>query len=127
MASVQMAHRHAVQAHQDNPPGPPRMEQPMASDRDNAMPCHQHQAQSVHGKNMEQGMAMPEKGSSKSKHSTPDCCKSGTCRCACLHGVAAIPMLPFNAAFIEHAYSMRPMVLGHAAPALPHLIRPPIG
>lgn len=57
-----------------------------------------------------------------------DCCKSGACRCACAyHATAAILDFDFVAPIIEHAASVRPMSTGHAAPALPHLIRPPIG
>ena len=57
-----------------------------------------------------------------------DCCKGGACRCACVHSTpVAIIGLGVIAPFIEHAASVRPMSLGHADAALPHLIRPPIG
>lgn len=130
VASVQMTRMHAGMAQQAGPTGQPETMSPaiVMSDADNAMPCHQHEAQPAQSTGLEQGAAAPDTGSPKSKHPAPDCCKSGMCRCACMqHAVAAIPMLPFNAATIEHADSVRPMALGHAAPALPHLIRPPIG
>lgn len=57
-----------------------------------------------------------------------DCCQSGTCVCTCMHVAhAMLPPLPPAAAAAVHARSSRPLPPGHAAPALPHLIRPPIG
>jgi hypothetical protein len=64
----------------------------------------------------------------QSQRPAPDCCQSDACRCACVHHApAAIVGLDFHAPLIEHAASVRPMSSGHADPALPHLIRPPIG
>ena len=64
----------------------------------------------------------------KSTHPSPDCCKSGACRCACVnHAQAGIPAYSFRYAVIEHASAVRPLKPGHVTPALPHLIRPPIG
>src|SRR3546814_242086 len=60
--------------------------------------------------------------------SLPDCCESGACRCACLHHGQFAPMtMVASAAIIGHTDSVRPMFSVHASPALPHLIRPPIG
>lgn len=57
-----------------------------------------------------------------------DCCQPGACSCPCAsHASAALVGIEPAAARIEHAASVRPMALGHASPALPHLIRPPIG
>ena len=57
-----------------------------------------------------------------------DCCEDGTCRCSCMHTchamVRAITVVP---TVIEHASSSGRMQASHAPPALPHLIRPPIG
>jgi len=59
---------------------------------------------------------------------SPDCCKSGACRCACVQQAqAAVPAVVLHQAVIEHVGSVRPMESGHASPAIPHLIRPPIG
>lgn len=59
---------------------------------------------------------------------SPDCCKSAACRCACVHQAqAAVPVVAFHAAAIERVSGVRPMKSGHASPAIPHLIRPPIG
>lgn len=59
---------------------------------------------------------------------TPDCCKSGTCRCDCLHAAQAGPA-PWTegALAFDHTRSFRRLTSAHATPALPHLIRPPIG
>lgn len=60
--------------------------------------------------------------------SDPNCCESGACRCACMHQAQAAMAvsLPIEAVII-HARSVLPTAAGHTAPALPHLIRPPIG
>lgn len=64
----------------------------------------------------------------KSGHPSPDCCKSGACRCACVHQCqAAVPAVAFQLAVIEKVGNVRPMQSGHESPAVPHLIRPPIG
>jgi len=50
------------------------------------------------------------------------------CRCACAHPAqAAVPMVAFTPLPVESAGNVRPLASAHAAPALPHLIRPPIG
>lgn len=89
------------------------------------MPCH--------GGHDEAGVAtpperaVPQAGHPTPRH-TPDCCTSGTCRCACVHiAQVGVPALPIPAIAPDHARSVRTLALGHAAPALPHPIRPPIG
>jgi hypothetical protein len=90
------------------------------------MPCHGHHGAS---KEIAQGVApaaAPDPAPVKSP--SPDCCKSGLCRCACVHGVQATLVADVSTpAILEHDRSVRPLLLGHAAPAAPHLIRPPIG
>lgn len=70
-----------------------------------------------------------ESGSS-SAHDTqpdPDCCKSASCTCACVHGCAtAIATQTGTPVIIIHAGVMPTPMTEHPAPALPHLIRPPI-
>ncbi|MEZ0470042.1 CopL family metal-binding regulatory protein [Luteimonas salinilitoris] len=57
-----------------------------------------------------------------------DCCESGDCRCTCMHHCqAAVVAVALDAPTPEHDESVRPMSSAHASPALPHLIRPPIG
>ncbi len=66
--------------------------------------------------------------SDNSGHPSPDCCETGACRCACVHQCqATIPAIAFQLAVIEKVSIMRPMTSGHESPAVPHLIRPPIG
>ena len=61
-------------------------------------------------------------------HAEKDCCDIGTCRCACMHGtVAAVAMLARVPVAAIRGTAVRPLVPAHPAPALPHLIRPPIG
>jgi hypothetical protein len=90
-----------------------------------APPCHEHQ-QATAAATEVQPAAAPE--ATRKPHSTPDCCKSGACRCACVHHAPALMIaLGFYPLIIEHAKSARPMSSGHAPPALPHLSRPPSG
>jgi hypothetical protein len=62
------------------------------------------------------------------EHGSPDCCQSANCACACLQHVAAtsasVHALQVS---IGRTSSVRPLKMGHATPALRHLIRPPIG
>lgn len=62
------------------------------------------------------------------KQATPDCCESGACRCDCVHAAQAGPM-PWTEGppMFGHTRDLRPPTLAYASPALPHLIRPPIG
>jgi hypothetical protein len=60
-------------------------------------------------------------------HPGPDCCDPGTCQCACAN--AGLPALPPEAreGFAAPGRTCAPATAAmHAAPALPHLIRPPI-
>ena len=61
-------------------------------------------------------------------HADPDCCESGTCECAWIH-VAPLDYLgnSLRPMVGDGSRSARWLAVGHAAPALPHLIRPPIG
>lgn len=88
------------------------------------MPCH-HQASGTISE-APAAVADPEPG--KSKHPTPDCCKSSSCNCVCVQAAQA----PLASVFVttllaDHSQSVRPLLLGHPSPALPHLHRPPIG
>ncbi|MFC6189141.1 CopL family metal-binding regulatory protein [Pseudoxanthomonas mexicana] len=83
-------------------------------------PCHERHAASVKS----DGMAAP------ADSAAPDCCgsDSSACRSVCMHSSpVAVSMTTFAPVQIEHPRSLRPLSLGHATPALPHLIRPPIG
>jgi hypothetical protein len=118
MASVQMMQMHA------DGQGTASIPVPTMADAEPAMPCH-HDGQASHSQDAADA-ATPSKD--KQPHQAPDCCKSSTCTCACVHQAAAmVPMMAFQGAALLHAGSVRSMALGHPAPALPHLIRPPIG
>jgi hypothetical protein len=87
-------------------------------------PCHDGGAMAA-SSGMDHGAATPP--TEKSPQKAPDCCKGG-CTCACMQPAQAPPpagMLPMTAA--APTPGVRRLVLGHANPALPHLIRPPIG
>lgn len=67
-------------------------------------------------------------GTGHGDHAGPDCCKSPACRCACVHACAsALPARLHVSVQLALGLDVMPLPLGHAAPALPHLIRPPIG
>lgn len=80
-------------------------------------PCHEHQH--------------PDNGNTGTQHEespAPDCCKSGLCVCACAHlSQVPLPSLPLTGFVAFHDLAAAYELLGRAPPALPHLIRPPIG
>ena len=118
MASVQMMQMHA------DGQGTASIPVPTMADAEPAMPCH-HNGQASHSQDAADA-AMPSKD--KQPHQAPDCCKSSTCTCACVHQAAAmVPVMAFQGTALLHVGSVRSMALGHATPPLPHLIRPPIG
>lgn len=86
-------------------------------------PCHQHQLAEPAATNDH-----PSTPAEPASNSSFDCCKSNTCGCACTQAAQApLPGLNLVAPVIDHSRSVRRLTLAHAAPALPHLIRPPIG
>jgi hypothetical protein len=96
--------------------------QPARAAAAEAPPCDEHHHATLSD---DQSSAPAEKAKSPPPS---DCCKSGACRCACVqHAPALMIALGFYPLIIDHAKSVRPMSSGHAPPALPHLIRPPIG
>lgn len=106
MASVQMETMHA-----------------QAADTAAPMPCHQDKAHAsgatTHAK------ASDANGAGQPNH--PDCCKSSTCRCACVFSAqATMPVWSMAPAMMLDTPRVQELALGHAPPALPHLIRPPI-
>ena len=90
-------------------------------------PCHQHQV-NASAAAAQLPDAVHDKAPAKSKHPSPDCCKSGACRGTCTHQAqTALHTHPLRYAGVEPVSGVRPLKPGHAAPALPHPIRPPIG
>ena len=120
-----MAATHMQMGHGDTAASAPKQ----ASDSVFAaeLPCQQHHS-GVSGPVAQLPDTTSDSATVKSEHPSPDCCKSGACRCACVHQVqVAIPMGSLDGGVIEHAGVMQLLKQGHTAPALPHLIRPPIG
>ncbi|MEG3183580.1 CopL family metal-binding regulatory protein [Novilysobacter erysipheiresistens] len=90
-----------------------------------AMPCDEHHGAPPSTADRETGAA-PLAGSLDSEPA--DCCESGTCPSVCAQQApAALLYGRFTTIKLEHSDSVRPMAAGHSSPALPHLIRPPIG
>jgi len=88
------------------------------------MPCHQQA-----GENGDKApLAAVDHGASRSKHSVPDCCKSSSCNCACVQAAhAPLGSMFIHALLLNQSHGVSPLSPGHPSPALPHLIRPPIG
>ena len=108
--------------HDDGQTSTTLAESPESSSVD--MPCH-HQAT---GASDEAPLAAADSSPSEPKHSTPDCCKSSSCNCVCVQAAQAPPASGFiHTLLVDHSQSVRPLLLGHPSPALPHLNRPPIG
>lgn len=62
-------------------------------------------------------------------HHASDCCESADCRSGCAQHCAAaiVGAAMVQSALIPRVGLMLPMQASHVSPALPHLIRPPIG
>lgn len=113
---MQMPHEQgqAVAALAAEPPEPSSAE----------MPCHRQASET--GDKAPLAAVDPEP--LKSKHSAPDCCKSSSCNCACVQAAQApLASVFVQALLVDHSHSVSPLSPGHPSPALPHLIRPPIG
>lgn len=91
------------------------------------MPCHEMAAEAV-SPDMAATQASAHHPSDDGQPAAPDCCKTGACHCACMQAAqAALPAMPAFGFVPPHSDVPHPMYLGHAEPALPHLVRPPIG
>lgn len=88
----------------------------------------------------ESGMAAPQphadhvadlddpSGQTPKDHVSDDCCKSGTCRCPCMHAAQlAVSVAGLVLPAVQNTQDVQIPALGHASPVLGHLIRPPIG
>lgn len=92
------------------------------------LPCEQHHGMAAAVSEGPAPIAAADTGAVKTKHPTPDCCKSGKCGCACLQATpAALLVMSLPQAVIARGAGVRAMKPEHASPALPQLIRPPIG
>lgn len=93
------------------------------------MPCHDMAHVTAETASPDVAMHSPvHAAQGKGTPATPDCCKGGTCQCACVQAAhAALPAMLAFALASPHSDVAHPMPAGHADPALPHLVRPPIG
>ena len=91
-----------------------------------ASPCHGHDGKAM-APTSDKSVATDQKAAT-GDDTKSDCCKSASCQCACLHGVqavmtASLRVVPTH----DRNPNASPLHTGHAGPAIPHLIRPPIG
>ena len=72
--------------------------------------------------------AVAEEATPASDAAGPTCCDGATCDCACSqHGSALVLVSGTGSVDSKHVSALHPLVTGHAPPALPSPIRPPIG
>jgi hypothetical protein len=93
-------------------------------------PCHEPAAgtESVADTNQINPRSHASDPSAAADQGAPDCCKSGNCRCACVHQLPVFVAADWvRDAVVVHVDNARSMRSTHASPTLPHLIRPPIG
>lgn len=83
-------------------------------------PCEGHEApMAMHDDAHQRGEKHPAAG---------DCCTSPACVCNCVSPVAVVLFdVAWRPAHIPHVAETALVTTHHQAPALPHLIRPPIG
>ncbi|MBS0200423.1 MAG: CopL family metal-binding regulatory protein [Proteobacteria bacterium] len=114
-ASVQMT-GHMMQA-------PVKATPSITHQSDQASCDHQHPAATDN--------AYPASHQVHAKHgdpASPDCCKSSTCSCACVHACTSVTMAAQQVLLIPaHDPGTGRIAVTYPSPALPHLIRPPIG
>lgn len=90
-------------------------------------PCHETMA-SMPGSGGEPAAAVPEAPGKGKAADGPDCCKSGACHCGCVQAAyAALPLLSEAPVMMARTPGIRALAVGRPDPAVPHLIRPPIG
>ncbi len=111
-AHLQMGHTDRIAA----------MQEPAPADMP---PCHQN-ADASETVAVESPEAVKDQSRLTSKHPARDCCESGACQCACMQAHAALPVNALRHDVAGHANDVRPLQPDYPAPALPHLIRPPI-
>jgi len=122
VAAIKMQTAHATVAMTTTPPSD------SSSGVARAEACHEAPAMAMpavhdHGVTADDGT-----DTSTCTHESPDCCKASTCECNCLQLVqASIATSGIGEPMVVHSTGVPPMKTGHPSPALPHLIRPPIG
>lgn len=77
---------------------------------------------------MQDGVMIADTGSQAPADSHDDCCPPGACLCSCVSHAPTILTVHAIALTTRSAASpVSALRSSHASPALPHLIRPPIG
>lgn len=93
----------------------------LAADAGGSPPCHEA-AGSAHP---DPGAAAS--GDTESTTHGKGCCAQGSCQCNCMHGHGVAMVTRLDPTTVEPAQVACGVRSAHATPALPHLIRPPIG
>lgn len=90
-------------------------------------PCHEYQGAAPVATQLRNADSEVELNVGKCGISPSSCCESEACRCDCVQAQMAIQSYWLGGAVTGHAGTMHALQRGHSPPALPHLIRPPIG
>jgi hypothetical protein len=123
MASTRMAATHAMDAGMNRANHAAAMSAAKPADEP---PCHQA-ANKTSTSHVSEPVAAGAHSPDEHKQKSSECCQSDRC-CGCMHVGQAVAISLSPAA--NRPAQSRPTVLSqssHASPALPHLIRPPIG
>lgn len=92
------------------------------------LPCSDHQAAMLVGSETAAGENAAPALPPDDQHGSPDCCDPLHCKCPCVHACTALPVVASKMLTdFGHDASVRRLQPEHPSPALPHLIRPPIG
>ena len=119
IASAHLSKAFAYVSHEGRSLAHERMNQPL---------CHDDQAATLATHPHDADQTMRHEPGSPESPAHADCCESGACRCACTQAAtAAVVMVFARDALIVRSNPSHPLKLGRPAPALQHLIRPPIG
>lgn len=115
-----------MQTHTEDAPAtaPDLTEKPMVEARP---PCHAHQGAAPVATQLRNADSEGELNVGKCGISPSNCCESEACRCDCVQAPMAIQSYWLGGTVTGHAGIVHALQRGHSSPALPHLIRPPIG
>lgn len=93
-----------------------------------ASPCPDHHDAMATGSETPEHRSRGDEPGPDDQHGAPDCCDPSHCDCPCMHACVALPVLTVKIPGPSGKdVGVRRLSLEHPAPALPHLIRPPIG
>ena len=101
-----------------------------AADTGEVEPCHGHDVDAVAAADPSPTTAPGTETMPRAGHppGAGNCCDTGHCTCACMFPTQAVVFIwAAPPATVDHAPGSGALSHAHATPALPHLIRPPIG